>query len=295
MSRFQGRTPIAYLIYGFVLFCLLVMIFFPYKRVAQTWLSELEEQTGIDLAYRSLSYRFPAGVRFNDVEVFLPQRVGRISAFKGETLTVKISLLRLLLKDLGVRFQGKAYGGELAGRLLTGFPVEPGPGSYRLKVEEVKYEEIVAPLYLRNFKISGRLTGEVDLDLEAPHYLGSGNGSLQAVLRQGRIGNLFIEGMDLPDFDFQEIRVEARLEQGKLRLESFTIESEILLGEIRGEIELHSRDLRESRLGLDARFKPAENDPVNLHGVAAFFNKTLDEEGYNPFRLQGSFRYPELL
>jgi len=147
---------------------------------------------------------------------------------------------------------------------------------------------------MRNFKMNGRLTGRADVQLIGKEYLAKGTGTLLATLSQGMVRNILVQGMELPDFAFESIKVEAKLADGKLKLQSAHLDSEVLWAEFNGEVELNAGDLRDSLLTLSARLKPVENDPINLHGVASFYNKTLDPEGYYPFQLRGTFRLPEL-
>jgi len=294
MIRSRGRVPITYVFYGLGLFIILLAVLFPYKRLAGTLLERLEARTGIDVIYKELGYTFPLGFTFEKVEVVLPQSMGRFKAYRGETLTVKFSLLSFLKKSVGLNFSGISYGGKTSGQVRLPVPVQPDLGSYRFQVEDVRYEEIIAPFYLRNFKISGRLTGEADFQSHGKDVMTSATGNLHAALTQGKVRNLYIKGMDLPDFDFQSIQARASLAEGKLVIEDCQIRSDILEAEIKGELELNARDFRDSSLHLTARLKPMEEDPINLHGVASFFNKVLDSQGYYPFTLQGTFRYPEL-
>lgn len=290
----RGRIPVAYLLYGVFFFCLLIAIFFPYKRLAQRLIGRFGQRSGIQVNYQDFAYAFPAGCAFEGVEIFLPSSAGRIRAYKGSHLTLRFSLLSLLKRDLRLRFDGDAYGGETAGEAVLPLPVRREAGTYQLQVKDLRYEEIVAPFYLRDFKISGSLTGTLDLHVQGRDYAADWTGTLRAALNQGKIRNLFIKDMPLPDFAFEEIEVKADLAKGNLHLEGCRVKSEVFFGEIRGEIALDSRDIRDSRLNLSARLKPAPEDPVNLHGVATFFNKAPDAEGYYPFRLQGTFRFPEL-
>jgi type II secretion system protein N len=287
--------PIAYIFYGLALFCLLVGVLFPYERFAHTMISRLERNSGVELNYQELDYAFPAGVKLDRVSVFLPLGTGRIQAYKGDHLAVQVNPLWLFVRKLNLKFQGAGYGGELAGRAHLAVPAQPAAGDYVLQLKDVRIEEVISQFYLRNFKLSGAVTGDADLHLKGPEDFASATGKVAAALREGMVRNIVIKGLDMPDFAFKEIETESVLENGTLQVESFRIDSEIMLAEIEGEVRLTPADVRDSQLNLNARLKPRENDPMNLHSVAALFDKRLDSEGYYPFKIRGTFRYPELI
>jgi type II secretion system protein N len=290
----SGRLPLVYLLYGTALFFLLIVIFFPYRRMTDTLITRFEVRTGVDFIYRDPGYIFPAGCSFDHFEIIAPMKRGRISVFKGDLLSLNLSLLPLLKKELNIRFQANGFGGDAAGEAVLKIPIQPEIGTYHLQIKDIRIEEILSLFYMRNFKMNGRLTGQADVQLIGKEYLAKGTGTLLATLSQGMVRNILVQGMELPDFAFESIKVEAKLAEGKLKLQSAQLDSEVLWAEFNGEVELNAGDLRDSLLTLSARLKPVENDPINLHGVASFYNKTLDPEGYYPFQLRGTFRLPEL-
>jgi type II secretion system protein N len=292
--RLSGRLPLVYLLYGTALFFLLIVIFFPYRHLTDTLITRFENRAGVDLIYRDLGYIFPAGCSFDHLEIIAPMKRGRISVFKGDLLSLNLSLLPLFKKELNIRFQANGFGGDAAGEAALKIPIQPEMGTYHLQIRDIQIEEIFSLFYMRNFKVNGSLTGQADVQLVGKEYLAKGTGTLLATLSQGMVRNILVQGMELPDFAFESIEVEAKLEDGKLKLKSAHLDSEILWAEFDGEVELNSNDLRDSSLILSARLKPVENDPINLHGVASFYNKTLDPEGYYPFQLRGTFRLPKL-
>ncbi len=294
MRNPSGRVPILYLIYGLVLFCVLVAVFFPYSRLAATVLRRIEKQTGIQVSYRDLAYVFPAGCRLERAQIAVPTQVGKIHAYKGEELTLKVSPLSLFRKNIRVRFEGDGYGGGIAGKAALALPVGSGAGAYRLQVDGVDVREILAPFYLRNFKLTGALTGEADLALSDLKDLVAASGKMDATLHDGEVRNIYVRGLDLPDFAFKVIRANGLLDSGTLQLRECHIDSEVLLADMDGEIRLNPRDLRDSQLNMKARLRPQPGDPANLHSVAALFGKIPDVEGYYPFRLFGTFRQPEV-
>lgn len=294
MSNTRARIPIAYILYGTSLFLLLFLVFFPYKRTAENLIAHFARKTGIGLAYKDLSYLFPLGCRFDHVEIQVPYQGVRYRIYKGEALDVRLSLLSLVRKRMDVRFLGKGYGGEASGEVSLRVPVKPESGRYHLQLKDLRVEEVLEPIYMRNFKIRGMLTGEAEVQFQGKDYYTSGTGMLVAALSHGRVRNILVKGITLPDFDYQTMQADVKLEGGKLRVENFLLESDILAAKIQGEIIINPENLRDSSLNLSARLRPMENDPVNLHGVAAFYERTLDREGYYPFELRGTFGFPEL-
>ena len=294
MKNLKGRIPLQYLLYGLIAFCLLVAILFPYKRVAETVIHTIEKKSGVTLVYEKMDYRFPASCTFEHIEIYLPSEMGRTRVYAGDSLSLRVSVLSLLKKKIKLRFQGDGFGGQADGEVILPIPVRPELGSYHLNVNDIRYEEVVEPFYLRNFKITGRLTGQAEARFQGEDPIANGTGAIHASLAQGNVRNIFVQGMELPNFDFQTIEADGKLSNGKIHLERCNIDSEVLLAEIIGEIELNTKDILESKLQLKARLKPMEEDPINLHGVAMFFNKELDSEGYYPFQLIGTFRYPIL-
>lgn len=294
MSNTRGRMPIAYILYGTSLFLLLLLVFFPYKRTAENLIAHFVRKTGIGLAYKDLSYLSPLGCRFDHVEIQMPYQGVKYSIYKGEALDLRLSLLPFVRKRMDVRFLGKGYGGEISGEVSLRVPVKPESGRYHLQVKDLRVEEVLEPIYMRNFKIRGILTGEAEFQLQGRDYYTSGTGMFVAALKQGRVRNILVKGITLPDFDYQTMQADVKLQGGKLRVENFLLESDILVAKIQGEIIINPENLRDSSLNLSARLKPMENDPVNLHGVAAYFNRTLDREGYYPFELRGTFGFPAL-
>ncbi len=294
MSNSHGRVPILYVVYGLVLFCVLVAVFFPYSRLAATVLRRIERQTGIQVSYGDLAYVFPTGCRLERAQIAVPTHVGKIHAYKGEQLILKVSPLSLIRKNISMQFEGDGYGGGIAGQAALALPVGSGAGDYQLKVDGVDVRQILAPFYLRNFKLSGALTGDANLSVIDMNDLDTATGNMDATLREGQVRNIFVRGLDLPDFAYQLIRAKGTLENGTLQVRECHIDSEVLQAEIEGEIRLNSADLRDSQLNMTARLKPPRRDPANLHSVAALFGKSPDGDGYYPFRLFGTFRQPQV-
>ncbi len=295
MRHPSGRVPISYLFYGLVLFCLLVAILFPYKRFAKTMIGRLEQKSGVELRYQEFAFAAPFGFQLKNAEVYLPARSGRINAYKGEQLLVKFSPLSLLMKDLSLKLEGIGYGGELEGSARLDLPIQPVTGDYELRLKNVRIQELISQFYLRNFKLSGAITGEADVHLEGAEAFSSATGKLQATLSDGQVRNIVIQGLDIPDFAFDKMDAAGILQNGTLQLRHFKVDSDILLGEMEGEIRITPQDIRDSQLNLNARLKPKENDPMNLHTVATLFDKIADRDGYYPFKITGTFRFPQLI
>ncbi len=294
MHTTRGKSPVVYLLYAFVLFFFLIVFLFPYRRFAETLIGHFEEKLGVELAYQELEYAFPCTCRLKNVEIFLPLENGRISAYRGKRLSLTFRPAPLLKKRIGFHIQGEGYGGKVSGDAVLAFLSHPGSGNYRFKVRGVRIEDVLSPFYLRNFKLRGMLDGDADWHLtERGDGYGAG-GSLSLLLRNGAVRNILIRGLDLPDFSFKKIQVISRLSAGTLHVEICRVDSEIFLAEISGDIRISVRDIRDSELALSARLKSRPGDPINLHGVAAFFGKKLDPDGYYPFRFSGTIRFPEI-
>jgi len=295
MKESRGSVSILYVLYGVLLFCLLLLIFFPYDRLAERLIRRFSEEQKISIRYDQFDFSFPLRCSFQPVEILLPYGSRRIPAYRGDSLSLRVFPGALVGGDLHVDFHGKAYGGTLSGSARMKFPISSMAGAYHLQVREVRIEDVLAPFYLRNFRIHGSLTGEGDVEVPPEAGYTRAVGKVVVSLQQGSVRNILIHGLDLPDFDFQTIETVADLGDGILMVRKCHIVSEVLLAEIDGEIRLDARDVRESRLNLTAHLKAQAGDPINLKGVAQFFNKSLDSNGYYAFRIQGTFRNPELL
>jgi type II secretion system protein N len=294
MGKNRGGIPIAYILYGLALFCLLVLIFLPYRRLTETLVERWGERSGVSIQYSHFDYSFPASCSLQKVAISLTRTERRIPLYVGDSLDFKISPFKLLGRKLAVSFRGEGYGGDFSGRVSLPIPVRSESGDYHLNVRKVRVEEMLAPYYLRDFKIEGNLTGEADFRVPRRENFLKAVGQTKVTLTQGRVRNILIRGLDLPDFDFQSFDAEAKLADGIMKVAKCSLVSDIFLAEIHGEVLLDPTDVRESHLNLTARLKPKSGDPINLKGVAQFFNKSLDREGYYIFQLRGTFRYPEL-
>ena len=171
--------------------------------------------------------------------------------------------------------------------------MRPEAGSYTVEARGVRYQELVAPFYLRNFKVTGRLSGRGELTLDGAFPAGA-RGSLEAELTEGTVRNLFVQGMVLPDFAFDTVRLRGRLEGALFTVEELSLKSEIFDGTLQGTCRVDPRDLRESSLDLTARLTPRPGDPVNLRGVASFLGKEADAGGAYVFALAGTLRRPRV-
>lgn len=295
MRESRGGFSILYVLYGALLFCFLVLLFFPYNRFVESLIHRFSEKQKVEVRYDQFDFRFPLRCSFRPIEILLPYGAKKIPVYRGDSLSLRVFPWPLVRGDLHVEFHGKGYGGTLFGSARIKRPLSSVAGKYLLQVREVRVEDVLAPFYLRDFKIDGSLTGEGDIAVpEGAGYLRA-EGKIAASLQQGSVRNILIHGFNLPDFAFQTIDTEAELCDGVLQIRKCHIVSEIFLAEIEGEVRLDVGDVRESRLNLTAQLKAQTGDPINLKGVARFFNKSIDSQGYYSFRIQGTFRNPELL
>jgi len=295
MKDCRGGVSILYILYGVLLFCLLLVIFFPYSRLAERLIHRFSEQQKVAIHYDQFDFHLPLRCSFQPIEILLPYGTRRIEAYRGDLLSLRVSPWSLVTGTLHADFDGKGYGGELAGSARIKLPLTSVAGMYLLKIQEIRIEDVLAPFYLRDFKIDGTLSGEGHIEVPKEAGYIQATGKIVASLQDGSIRNILIHGLDLPDFDFQTIEAEVDLGDGILKVVKCHIVSAVFLAEIDGEVRLDARDVRKSRLNLTAHLKAQADDPINLKGVAQFFNKSLDADGYYPFQLHGTFRNPELL
>ncbi|NOY52271.1 MAG: type II secretion system protein GspN [Deltaproteobacteria bacterium] len=295
MKGNHGGFSILYVLYGLFLFCLLLLIFFPYGRLAESLIHRFSEERKITMRYDHFDFHLPLRCSFQPVEILLPNGDGQIPIYRGNLLSLRVSPWSLFRGRVRADFQGKGYGGTLSGSVRIRRPFSSGAGKYFLQVAQLRIEDVLSPFYLRDFKIDGRLSGEGTIRVpEEGRYL-KATGKITASLKNGSVRNILIQGLDLPDFNFQAIEVKTDLREGVLRIRKCHVASDILLAEIDGEVRLDARDIRESPLNLTAHLKAQADDPINLKGVARFFHKTPDSKGYYSFRIQGTFRNPQLL
>jgi autotransporter translocation and assembly factor TamB len=249
-------------------FVVFLVLTFPYEVFKETLAAELSQMSGQVIRIGDLRASLPIGLTAKDVHV--ETRTG--AALTIDQLAVDVSVLNLLVGRVRVNAEVEQGDGDLDATADFGlfdligqrfvprriqlkasaFPID-GPASFGLKYAAGLPSMAVAGALLGAISFTGKLNGEVDLDLDTKAPSQS-TGAAELTLG-GAVLKLSDPSIGLPDQAFTKALIKAKVDGGALVIDknSGFVSDELLLA-AEGRIDL-AADLFLSKLGVKVTFK----------------------------------------
>ena len=266
------RDVIAFGVLGLFVFILGVFLKFPYEKVFNGAISNIERQYNLSLKIESISPSLPIGIKAENIE-FSGRDFTAGKPLKLESLKIKIPIIGLILypftKSLSYKFAAALQKGTISGN------VRNGKSSLDLSIESSSLNlESVAPLTSRsglllsgiaNLKFVSAipktdpakfdiLKGRGEINFDATNF------SIQGQPSQGQeTGSSFMTMLSAMPISFSKVSTKAILNSGIIEIRELNIEREGLTGKLNGVVKL-SEAIEDSILdiSLNLNLSPTE-------------------------------------
>lgn len=268
------RIPVrnvALVSYFVVAFLLFLIFLFPFDRIKTKLEAEVRERTPLDLKISKITPTFLN--RFTLHQVVLSDKAGTV-LFEAPAVHTKISILRLIFGTLSVDLKGSVYGGELM------IKTHQGSGGQFLLVNADAIDIGAYPL----LSSSGlRVTGKLGGDFELNGNVGKGRISVTGLAWRG----LKLNGMSIPDQDFDRGWLEADVKGDQLRIKRLEMEGKEIKIKAVGDLMLRKQGL----LNLRVKLKPSERLAREYKGMLGLL-KNQDPDGFYQVTIGGTITSP---
>lgn len=254
------KKAVAYTILFILSFLFFVYTTFPYTIAKEALVNKISKATSLQISVRDLGPILPLGFSLGNVEVKV---AGEEKGIEIEKLDVAMTLWKLLLLQLAVDIEMEDKNGgvfDLSGAMgiidLIGGSFFPK--AIELKAEQfdigpfatfglgkgkeaMRHQAMVADL-IEKFGVSGLLTGNVDLALDASNIANS-KGEVHLNLKKGVLK--IDPSLGMADQAFEKALVKAQLKSGRLTIDGRSgIKSQGLLLDIGGGINLRQNPMQ---------------------------------------------------
>jgi type II secretion system protein N len=248
MKTLSKRSiTVLYVLFGVAATVFFVYALFPAERAALSFQRLWERRVpGLELAFRTLSLRFPATLRFDDV--VLRSRGRNPVEIRLDRVGLAPDPFSLLRGVPAVRFHGRAFGGDFSGKAasMAGKTGE-GPLSLSLAVSGIDLAALGKTELLGERSVVGRLTGEA-VFRGRPERFAEGNGTASFRMTNGNIG-LARAMAGLASLPFDVLEGACSLGGRTVQVEGITFSGAQVNGSFKGAVHL-AHDLRRSRIAL---------------------------------------------
>ena len=276
-----------YLFYFILLFLFFLYLLFPYDKLKERMIFEIESRSSLSVEIRKLSPLLFNGIKLTDVEVSLKNDPKKTPLFKGDA-RLRLSLLQLIRMGLSVKGNIKAYNGEAALNIAN--------NRIAGEIKGIDISSYAALKALFEIDAAGIINGRMDVSSSNNMLSANGlsltkaGGEARFDISQLSLRNLNIIGIKLPDTSFDAVQAEMRLEQGRINIKKFSLEGRDLNMYATGDIVI-TGDMLNSPMSITVRIKPSvrfeEENKI-------FFSMTKGKapDGFYNINIRGTLRSP---
>jgi len=265
---------------GTIVFIFLTTLFIPADLLLKAANNGLS-QNGLKLGATSFSKLLPLGIKGADIT---------LSSESGELLKVRKGRLSLDLLPL------------LAGKLSLSIDAEIGSGSFSsrvsllrspsvsIAVKNVRLEDIPFFQNVAGMKAGGILSGKV----ETTGVVSKASGFLQLEVQGADLSGIKIGGVPLPYASYGSVQGMIKVNGGKAKIESFTLQGDDLYVRLKGGLPLADPlPATPLDLSLEIMPKPALLEKQKL--VFLLLLKFQDSPGHYLLPVKGTLGRPQVL
>jgi type II secretion system protein N len=199
-----GKTILGYFLLGVLLFCTFFLWQFPYDRLKNVWIQNLEGSLPFSLSIDRLTPVFPCYLKLERI------RVGADSiSFRFPDLVLRPHFPGLILGKPGFDLADTGNPSRVGGN----FRWEKNRNNLNLRLNQME----VQALFGKEGSFPIRLSGEASLQWEGRDF-DRGNGELWALLERGEIRGVTASRIPLPLTLFDTARGEIQFKGGIARV-----------------------------------------------------------------------------
>lgn len=283
-KKWLGYVLFAAIVSGaFLYFC------FPSEAVRQyVEGSATRFHPALALSVNGLQPAFPFGLKLENTDLGLSERPG-ISLFKADSLVVMPSIRVLTLRRPAIRFDCRAYGGNIQGVIALKTFSLGGPIESDIQITGVHLgqHQFLKEWFKR--ELTGEMSGTVTYSGSQDSFIrGSGKGDFSIANGSVQLSQPFL---GVESVDFQRIDAQMVLEKQRISLARFDFKGKLMEGNASGSIHLNP-NLPKSRLDLKVTVK-ALGDKAGLFDAVKFLGQRF-KEGIFEITIGGTFDQPQI-
>ncbi len=281
----------SYLIVGFVVFCIGVVWNFPFERIQNVILGQIQKQTGINITAQTLSLALPIGFKAERVSIENLPISNDINSLQLDALKLSVSpwsaMTLVFFKTGTLYFDLKKDKGRLSGQLSkTKNTVKVTAKPKDLFLDHVF--EFTDPNTQSSYPlgVKASISGDANVELDSS--------ALQTGQFTSLTGNIKIKSLAakitpplMQELSFDQVQIESAMDQGKINLKSLALEGSQLNFKSSGSIELKPVLVR-STVKLDGQLS-IQKDGESLKSLITMAGINLDASGKVALKLTGTF------
>jgi type II secretion system protein N len=280
---------LAYTLYGFVVFVVLLCVTFPYDVLRQYMVERLSQED-LQLAIGRLRPEFPPGVQLQQLRLLAHQAELPGPLVHITTLRAHPELLPLFSGLLDVRLDSLLYSGRLQGNVRA--PITNAAASWQLQVRFSDLQVEQYPLVQKDGKafLRGQLGGELSATMNSNGLLQQGTLKLQ-LKPLVFAGN---QGLQLPlqqEITCDTVQSELQMSPGQLQIVSFSCRGNDLSVEASGTVRWQ-RPVANSIVDLRLQLRSATTYKQELDLIGTLLRRRLDRRGVLSFSIRGPLQQP---
>ena len=266
-----------WIIGALLLFVVLTVLFIPANEIKSLIAKQLENQ-GYSMRVSHFGKAFPIGLKARDLEI----SDARGSLVKLDTVSVRISLTALCIGRVVVHYHGEIGKGTIEG------DVSPQQnGRFSLNLDGVQLEDI--PFF--QTVAEARVKGDLNAHATMQGLKGKYSGELRLWVKGAALSGVKISGMPLPDAAYDTIQGLCRINNGRVNLESFTLQGKGLYVRLKGEIPAVA-SLGSAPLNLTLELMPKPEFLESQKFVFLLLTKYLTTPGHYQIPVRGTLAKP---
>ncbi|MBF0526983.1 MAG: type II secretion system protein GspN, partial [Deltaproteobacteria bacterium] len=241
----QWPMVIGFILFGLILFMVLVYYRFPYNRLTAYLLDRVNEDGRVNVTVETLKPTRPINFVLKKTVVQLPVGKALVPISEPRDIDVQVGLWPLLSRRLNVGFSGNIFSGNISGQINTDMALSDLSAridSRGMDLSQSPYLQAAADI-----GVTGKLSG-------GGIYQGTqdwvtGTGKVQFSLEDGVLTRLSRLQIPMDTVPFKNIKVTLALDKGRIVVSDFSIKSDQLTAEA-GGIILPAQPLVNSSLDL---------------------------------------------
>lgn len=276
-----------YLFYFILLFLFFLYLLFPYDKLKERMIFEIESRSSLSVKIHNLSPMLFNGIKLSDIELSFKNDPKKAPLFKGDA-RLRISLLQLIRMGLSVKGSIKAYNGEAALNIAN--------NRIAGEIKGIDISSYAALKALFGIEATGLINGRMDVSSSNNMLSANGlsltkaGGEARFDISQFSLRNVNILGIKLPDTSFDAVQSEMRLEQGRVNIKRCSLEGRELTIQITGDMVL-AEEIYNSPLNIRVRIKPSmkfEEENKIFFSMA----RGKESDGFYSINIRGVLRSP---
>lgn len=284
----QTRRVALYALYTLVLFCVFLIVNFPYRALVERALDQVQmEPLHVDVA--AARFAWWRGFELGGVRL-IDHDLGREPLFEVSRAYLTPGWAGLLRGRLSTAdLDANAYAGRMRWRWSEGSDVARVQG--RLDRLQLARHRGLASLFDQG-QISGLLSGVVDVELrKGDSAAAKAEGELQLAGLAGT--DLVYRGMPVLDLAFDEVTAKFTLQGGRLEIEELNAVGPDLTVTATGQVGLR-QPIQDSVLNLRASVEAAEDARPEVKGLVSLLPKPKGGRANAPIPIVGTLAKPRL-